>query len=392
MYLLGVLWLWFVITTIFAFYPDDASTHLFKVSKILFGTILSMVLLQDPRKIRALVWVIALSIGFYGFKGGLWAILTGGGNRVLGPPDSFIEGNTEIGLALNMVIPLLIFLQRQESATLGASPLAGRGVPLHRRESGHVLSGCPARAGGGRTAHLPPEPLALRAPAPSGRGHLGASDYHAGAVERPHGDDRGVPGRPLRQSAPEFMVRRLGARQGSPGGGGGFRTFTKDVYEAYVPGYAYAGAEHDAHSIYFQVLGEHGFVGLGIFVALLVATLIGLRRVANKARHDPSHKWIGDLARMCEISVLGYVVSGTFLSMSYFDLFYHLVAITAILKTLVAEPVVVPVPAPSAASAPVPLCRRRVDTGRCSGPERCAASRGYCGPTGGPWTSNRSRR
>jgi len=138
-----------------------------------------------------------------------------------------------------------------------------------------------------------------------------------------------------------------------PVAGGGFRTFTKDVYEAYMPGYTYAGAEHDAHSIYFQVLGEHGFVGLGIFVALLVSTLIGLRRVGSKARQDPSHAWIVDLARMAEISVLGYVVSGAFLSMSYFDLFYHLVAITAILKTLVAEPVVAP--APSAAPVPVAL-------------------------------------
>src|SRR6185295_7880500 len=83
-FLLGALWLWFVITTIFAFYPDDAAAHLLKVSKILFGIVLSMVLLQEARKVRALVWVIALSIGFYGFKGGVWAILTGGGNRVLG--------------------------------------------------------------------------------------------------------------------------------------------------------------------------------------------------------------------------------------------------------------------------------------------------------------------
>jgi hypothetical protein len=63
---------------------------------------------------------------------------------------------------------------------------------------------------------------------------------------------------------------------------------------------------------------------------------------------------------MVEISVFGYVVSGTFLSMSYFDLFYHLVAITAILKALVAEPVAVASPAPTAVpSLAVPLARGR---------------------------------
>ena len=33
---------------------------------------------------------------------------------MLGPPDSFIAGNTEIGLAINMVIPLLVLLMRFE--------------------------------------------------------------------------------------------------------------------------------------------------------------------------------------------------------------------------------------------------------------------------------------
>ena len=40
-------------------------------------------------------------------------------------------------------------------------------------------------------------------------------------------------------------------------------------------------------------------------------------------------------AQMIEVSIIGYLVCGAFLSMSYFDLFFHLVAITVILKVLV---------------------------------------------------------
>jgi probable O-glycosylation ligase (exosortase A-associated) len=358
-FLLGALWLWFVITTIFAFYPDDAAAHLLKVSKILFGIVLSMVLLQEARKVRALVWVIALSIGFYGFKGGVWAILTGGGNRVLGPPDSFIEGNTEIGLALNMVIPLLVFLQRQESrpwarhlfragvflcivaslVTYSRGALLGLAVvvPLIFLQSRwrFVLLPLLAVSIWVLPSIMPAQWNARMETIEEYRDDLSANQrlnswYVAWELAKTH-----------------------------PVAGGGFRTFTKDVYEAYMPGYAYSGAEHDAHSIYFQVLGEHGFVGLGIFVTLLVSTLIGLRRVGSKARRDPSHAWIVDLARMAEISVLGYVVSGTFLSMSYFDLFYHLVAITAILKTLVAEPVVAPAPSELPVPVALPAAARR---------------------------------
>jgi hypothetical protein len=50
---------------------------------------------------------------------------------------------------------------------------------------------------------------------------------------------------------------------------------------------------------------------------------------------------------MLEVSVLAYAVSGAFLSMSYFDLFYHQVVITVILKTLVKAPA----PAPEALAA-----------------------------------------
>jgi probable O-glycosylation ligase (exosortase A-associated) len=133
--------------------------------------------------------------------------------------------------------------------------------------------------------------------------------------------------------------------------GGGFRTFSEEVYNLYMPGYRFAGAEHDAHSIYFQVLGEHGFTGLAIYVLLLLSTLISLRRLVWQTRKNPAQEWIGNCAQMVEVSVIGYIVSGTFLSMSYFDLFYHLVAITVILKVLANAPVPETV-APAEASTP----------------------------------------
>ena len=48
-------------------------------------------------------------------------------------------------------------------------------------------------------------------------------------------------------------------------------------------------------------------------------------------------------AQMLEVSLLGFLVTGAFLSMSYFDLFFHLVAITALIRVLVAENAVRPV-------------------------------------------------
>jgi hypothetical protein len=59
-----------------------------------------------------------------------------------------------------------------------------------------------------------------------------------------------------------------------------------------------------------------------------------LRRVVRTADKDASLTWIANCGRALEVGLVGYLVSGMFLSMSYFDLFYHFVAIAVVLKTL----------------------------------------------------------
>jgi hypothetical protein len=92
--------------------------------------------------------------------------------------------------------------------------------------------------------------------------------------------------------------------------------------------------ERAAHSIYFQVLGEQGFVGLGIFVALIGSTFISLGRVARLTSITPGQNGLGKLSRAIQTGVTSFIVSGAFLSRAYFDLFYHLIAIAIILEKL----------------------------------------------------------
>jgi hypothetical protein len=82
-----------------------------KVSKIQLVILLTMVLISSRGKLELLIWMIVLSVGFYGVKGGLFTIANGGKSHVLGPPGSFIEDNNHLGLALVMVIPLMRYLQ-----------------------------------------------------------------------------------------------------------------------------------------------------------------------------------------------------------------------------------------------------------------------------------------
>jgi O-antigen ligase len=85
-----------------------------------------------------------------------------------------------------------------------------------------------------------------------------------------------------------------------------------------------------AHSIYFQILGQHGFVGLILFMILLLGTFFRLRHLGRLERQQDV-AWIGRYAKAIQFALIPYMISGAFLSLAYFDLFYACAAFSAIL-------------------------------------------------------------
>jgi probable O-glycosylation ligase (exosortase A-associated) len=112
--------------------------------------------------------------------------------------------------------------------------------------------------------------------------------------------------------------------------GAGFQADNAVVFGRYSPSgpewQQFEGAVYVAHSIYFQLLGEHGFVGLGLFLLLWLVTWVTASRVARQAEADASlAAWMPLLMRMVQVSLVGYAVGGAFLSLGYFDLPYYFV-------------------------------------------------------------------
>lgn len=330
-WLLTALWAFFGLTTLFALYPDAAQDQLVKVSKILAMTFAMTLLLQDRRKLRLLLYVIAFSIGFYGFKGGVFAYVTGFRYQVLGPDNTFIAGNTEIGLALNMVLPILFLLRRDEErpwakhlllatfflsigaviSTYSRGAFLGLGVVLASlclKSRAKVITLVLLCAG------------VLAAPA-----FLPDAWFERMDSIRTH-EDGSSQGR-LQAWTLSYRIALA-----HPVMGNGFQTYTSEVYARYVP--EFPVASRDAHSIYFQVLGEHGFTGLALYVGLLASLFLSLRRLIWTHRKDPEMRWLSTSAEMMEIGLLAFAVNGAFLSRSYFDLYFAYAAIVIILKQL----------------------------------------------------------
>ena len=90
-----------------------------------------------------------------------------------------------------------------------------------------------------------------------------------------------------------------------------------------------------AHSIYFQILGNHGFVGLFLFIAMWMATYRSAEWLRTNARSIPEARWTADLGAMVQVSLVGYAVGGAFLSLSYFDLPYDLMVLVVLARSWV---------------------------------------------------------
>ncbi len=88
-----------------------------------------------------------------------------------------------------------------------------------------------------------------------------------------------------------------------------------------------------AHSIWFEVMGDLGFVGLFLFVALLVNAFLTRRHIRALVRaNGGDQRWAGDLADMLGISLLAYVVTGSTLSAAYFELPYVCMMLLEVVK------------------------------------------------------------
>jgi probable O-glycosylation ligase (exosortase A-associated) len=108
-----MLTLLFTFNTFFALY-SIAWLEWQKTMKVLLMTFFTVVLIDERSKLRMLLIVVVVSIGFVAAKGAIWGVVTGAQYRLWGPPGSSLEDNNAMGLALNILLPLALFLGRTE--------------------------------------------------------------------------------------------------------------------------------------------------------------------------------------------------------------------------------------------------------------------------------------
>lgn len=323
---------WMTITTaLFSLFPDLAWPKWEKVIKIQVFILLTLIVMQSEARIRSLVLVATLSIAYFGIKGGIYTIAHGGGGMVLGPDGGFIAGNTEIALALTVTLPLMRWLQLQtehawlrRAATVamiliaisvlgsqsrgGFLALAAMATFMWFKSRKKIVLGAVLVALGAALFSFMPD------------------TWHRkmDTIET-YEQDRSAMGR---IGAWRFATNLALDR---PIGGGGFDTFEEKAYNRYAPD----ERALDPHSIWFQVLAEHGFVGLGLFLLLWVSSWRTGTSIIRLCRNRPDLTWARDLAAMIQAALVGFWAGGSFLGLAYWDYPYILVVVLVLTKVVV---------------------------------------------------------
>lgn len=311
---------WMCITTIFAIFPGESANQLNKVLKIQVMVFISMAVLYKFEHIRLFIWVNVLSLGFYGVKGGIYTILTGGGGRVWGPPGGFIQGNNELALALIMAIPLMYFLRQTTPhkwikhglivmmvlSAISAIGTQSRGALLALSAMGVVLWWrAPNKFLTGMLGAMVALVILAMMPAAWFERMDTIQNYH---------DDGSALGRINAWWAMYNLAndRILG---------GGYAVQNPFVFSLYAPD---PTNPLTAHSIYFQTLGEHGYIGLILFLLIWWSGWKLAKSFRNIDRRDENIGWLWTLGAMVQVSFVGFAVGGAFLSLAYFDLPYNI--------------------------------------------------------------------
>lgn len=317
---------WMSVTLPLAYHLSESYYLWNRVMKIDLMILVAMMVLYSKRHINLLAWVLAISIGFYGVKGGLFTIATGGSYRVWGPTGGYIEGNNEIALALVMIIPLLRYLHLQTTkvwikralmvsmllcavAALGSQSrgalvaiVAMASVMWWRSSNkaiGIVVLGVAAV---GFVAFMP-DTWTDRMET------IQTYDQDASAMQR------------LNAWTMAWNIAKDNVA------GAGFMVSKPDVCAVYSPIPTDCRA---AHSIYFMVLGEHGFIGLFLFLLMWFFVWGSAGRLRKQGKLVPQTLWLSDLGAMCQVSLAGYAVGGAFLSLSYYDLPYNIMVLVVL--------------------------------------------------------------
>ena len=314
----------------------DATDLYQKILKEIVLAFAIMAVMTTRHRIHLAVLTVAISFGFLAVKEGLIFLLTGGGHKVLGTGS--VGDNNSLAAALLMTIPMMYYLARHSAvrvirvgllAALGLAVVTVIATFSRGGFIGLMVVGLfmvkNSRNKFGSLALVVATGVLIYMLAPE-------SWFERLNTINDASDDGSFMGRVV-----AWKISWLIAMDHPLFGGGMHAVQRLLVWDTYRPFLYLLDSvirtppadtfPHAAHSTYFEVLGDTGFIGLALFLGVVGLGFWNCRSIMRMGRRHPSLAWAVDLGRMMQITLVVYCVTTALLSMGYFELFYIVVAL-----------------------------------------------------------------
>jgi putative inorganic carbon (hco3(-)) transporter len=338
--------LWITITSLYALAPaEDVWSKWETVQKILFMCLVGFALTTTRERMNQLIWAVVLSIGIWGVKGAILGILSGG-SKIHGPDGGMLADNNDFGLGLILMLPLLFyhwhiasnrhlrlclmlmgflvilatFLTYSRGALVG---ICAMGIVFWLRSRAKFATG-----------------LLILAVAVSVYGFAPSAWFaRMGTI-----DDYQTDGSAMSRIHLWNVSVRISELY--PIIGGGFRvTFWPNITNNLLRGtdLPRLTKPRAVHSIYFDALSEHGWVGLALFLLIGIYSWYNCGWLIRRSRDRPDLGWANLLGRMGQAVLVGYATAGAFASQAYLDEYWCVIFIFDAARRQVAREIQAPV-------------------------------------------------
>lgn len=320
--LILLLWIQLSLATMFAQSPAPAQSKLIDFSKTFLITLLMTAMVDSEKRVRWLLLVTVLAIGFLAFRSNYVILKTLGQTRIYGPGGAF-EDNNDYALLLNMAAPLAFYAGRAESKRLIKTICYALSVMMmvtviFTLSRGGFLGLCAVAIGlalkskhkiagltvvlvlGLATFFIAPEQVIDR----------------IGTIRTAREKDQSAQER-LR--AWEVCLRIV---EDHPVFGVGPGNIL-EVYNFYLEG----DVARVAHNSFLQIAVDAGLPGVLIFSALIGLSFLRLLKTRRVLRARAPDSRLITYSHGMEIALIGYLVSANFLSRHDLELLYEVVAL-----------------------------------------------------------------
>ena len=336
--------IWTFFTSIFTIsIPEIVWGEWIEFLKITLLFIFAILVLKTMLHVNVFIWALVLSVGFYGCLEGLKYIASGGGHRIAGVGSHVLSDRNELALAFNMLLPLMVYL-------IGVSKNTWIKIGLTCAIVLNIVAivGTYSRGGfvalvivGGyfwlQSKQKILYSLLIIVALGIGSNYAPSSWTNRMDTIETAQKDSSFLGRVLAWKHSILMANDNIVT------GGGFKAGqTSYVWWSYDAAGSFNNivdtSDKDkvgfkaAHSIYFQVLGDHGYIGLMLFLGIILTAYRKAGRIAKLAKKTHQDKNIVKLCSLLKVSLVAYCAGGAGVSLAYFDMFYAILAMIYVIE------------------------------------------------------------